>query len=61
MRMRNHQLKLYSLKCAFGIRDENFLGFLIHQGGIEVVQNKAKTIVLANAPQNKKYLQKFLG
>ena len=28
---------------------------------MEVDQNKAKTIILAKAPQNKKQLQKFLG
>ena len=37
------------------------MGFLVHQRGIEVDQNKAKVISLANAPQNKKELQNFLG
>ena len=35
-RMRHRQLKLNPLKCAFGVRAENFLGFLVHQRGIEV-------------------------
>ena len=60
-RMRHHQLKLNPLKCAFGVCVRNFLGFLIYQRGIEVDQNKAKVIALANAPRNKKELQKFLG
>ena len=59
--MRHHQLKLNPLKCAFGVCTGNFLGFLVHQRGIEVDQNKVKVIALANAPQNKKKLQKFLG
>ena len=60
-RMRHYQLKLNPLKCAFGLCVGNFLGFLVHQRGIEVDQNKGKAIALANAPQNKKELQKFLG
>ena len=54
--MIHHQLKLNLLKCAFGIRVGNFLGFLVHQRGIKVDKNKAKAIALANAPQNKKEL-----
>ena len=52
--MRFHQLKLNPLKCDFGVQARNFLGFLVHQRGVEVDQNKAK------APQNKKELQKFI-
>ena len=59
--MRFHQLKLNPLKCAFGVQAINFLGFLVHQRGVEVDQNKAKTIISAKAPQNKKELDKFLG
>ena len=40
---------------------ENLLEFLVHQGGVEVDQNKAKAIVSTKAPQNKKELHKFLG
>ena len=60
-RMRLHQLKLNSLKCVFGVQAGNVLGFLVHQKGVEVDQNKAKTIISAKVPQNKKELQKFLG
>lgn len=60
-RMRKHQLKINPLKCAFGVKAGNFLGFLVHQRGIEVDQNKAKAILEAKPPQNKKQLQRFLG
>ena len=60
-RMRLHQLKLNPFKCAFGVQAENFIGFLVHQRGMEVDQNKVKAIISAKAPQNKKELQKFLG
>ena len=49
-RMRHHQLKFNPLKCAFGVHVENFLGFLVHQRGIEVDQNKAKVITSTKAP-----------
>ena len=60
-RMRLHQLKLNPLKCAFGVLDINFLGFLVHQRRVEVDQNKSKAIISAKACQNKKELQNFLG
>ena len=59
--MRLHQLKLNPLKCVFGVQARNFLGFLVQQRGVEFDQNKAKVIISAKAPQNKKELQKFLG
>ena len=58
-RMRLHQLKLNPLKCAFGVQVGNFLGFLDHQRGVKVNQNKNKAIISTKAPQNKKELQKF--
>lgn len=30
------------MKCAFGVSAGNFLGFLVHQKGIEINENKAK-------------------
>ena len=60
-RMRHHQLKLNPLKYVFKVRSRNFLGFLVHQRGIKADLNKTKSIASANAPQNKKELQKFLG
>ncbi|XP_073019371.1 uncharacterized protein [Primulina eburnea] len=59
--MRQHELKLNPLKCAFGVKAGNFLGFLVHQRGVEVDKNKAKAITEANPPTNKKELQRFLG
>ena len=56
-RMRHYRLKVIPLKCAFGVRVENFLRFLVHQREIEVDQNKTKAITRAKAPQNKKEIQ----
>ncbi|OMO95998.1 reverse transcriptase [Corchorus capsularis] len=60
-RMRRHDLKMNPLKCAFGVTAGNFLGFLVHQRGIEVDQNKTRAIMQAQPPANKKELQRFLG
>ncbi|KAI5317064.1 hypothetical protein L3X38_036771 [Prunus dulcis] len=51
-RMRQHQLKMNPKKCAFGVSAGNFLGFLVHQRGIEIDKSKAKAII--NVPPAKK-------
>ena len=53
-KMRNHKLKLNPLKCVFGIKAGNFLGFLVHQRGIEIDKSIAKAIREAQSSRNKK-------
>ncbi|GKV42709.1 hypothetical protein SLEP1_g50088 [Rubroshorea leprosula] len=60
-RMRQHGLKMNPLKCAFGVSAGNFLGYLVHERGLEVDKNKARAVIEAKPPQNKKELQRFLG
>ncbi|GKV01311.1 hypothetical protein SLEP1_g13872 [Rubroshorea leprosula] len=60
-RMRQHGLKMNPLKCAFGVSTGNFLGYLVHERGLEVDKNKASIVIEAKPPQNKKELQRFLG
>ncbi|GKV41675.1 hypothetical protein SLEP1_g49174 [Rubroshorea leprosula] len=59
-RMRQHGLKMNPLKCAFGVSASNFLGYLVHECGLEV-DKKSKAMIEAKPPQNKKELQRFLG
>ncbi|KAI4365352.1 hypothetical protein MLD38_021344 [Melastoma candidum] len=61
IKMRKRQLKLNPLKCAFGVKAGQFLGFLVHQRSIEVDQNKVKAIQNLTAPKSKMELQAFLG
>ncbi|CAL2276893.1 unnamed protein product [Prunus armeniaca] len=61
LRMRQHKLKMNPKKCVFGVQAGNFLGFLVHQRGIEIEKNKAKSIIEALPPRNKKELQSLLG
>ena len=48
-------------KYAFGVRSGNFLGFLVHQRGVEVDKNKARAIMESPTPTNKVQLQRLLG
>ncbi|CAL8151983.1 unnamed protein product [Prunus armeniaca] len=61
LRMRQHKLKMNLKKCVFRVQAGNFLGFLVHRRGIEVDKNKAKSIIEALPPRNKKELQSLLG
>ncbi|CAL8175362.1 unnamed protein product [Prunus armeniaca] len=61
LRMRQHKLKMNPKKCVFRVQAGNFLGFLVHQRGIEIDKNKAKSIIEALPPRNKKELQSLLG
>jgi len=50
-----------SSKCAFGVRADDFLGFVVHKKGIEINQSKTKEILETNLPSKKKELQYLLG
>lgn len=39
----------------------NFLGFMVHEGGIEVDTSKAQAIIHAKPPTTKKELQQLVG
>nr|KYP34903.1 Retrotransposable element Tf2 [Cajanus cajan] len=60
-RMRKHGLKMNPLKCAFGVSAGDFLGFVVHQKGIEIDKNKTRAIMETKPPSNKKELQSLLG
>jgi len=49
------------LKCAFGVRACDFSGFIVHKKGIEINQNKTKTILETKPPSTKKEFQSLLG
>jgi hypothetical protein len=54
---RRHGLKMNLNKCAFG----EFLGFLVHEGGIEVGKKSMKAIDEVVPPTNLKELQSLHG
>ena len=60
-RMRKYGLKMNPLKCTFGVSAGNFLGFVIHEHGIEIDPKKIEAIQKVEAPKCKRDMQKFLG
>jgi hypothetical protein len=56
-----HGLKMNPNKCAFGVSAGEFLGFLVHERGIEVGKKSMKAIVEVVPPTNLKELQSLLG
>jgi hypothetical protein len=60
-RMSRYGLKMNPLKCAFGVSAGKFLGFIIHEHGIEIDPKKIEYINKVQPPQCKNDMQKFLG
>ena len=54
-------LKMNPFKCAFGVSAGKFLGFIIHEKGIEIDPKRVEAMKRVEAPTCKKNLQKFLG
>ena len=59
--LRQHALKLNSLKCAFMVSSGKFLGFVIRHRGIEIDSSKIKAILEMSPPQNLEELRSLQG
>jgi hypothetical protein len=55
-RMCQYGLKMNLLKCAFGVSAGKFLGFIIHEYGIEIDPTKIESINNVQSPQCKNYM-----
>jgi hypothetical protein len=60
-KMHRYGLKMNPLKCAFGVSAGKFLGFIVHEKGVEIDPKKIESIKKVQAPTSKKELQRFLG
>jgi hypothetical protein len=60
-KMCRYGLKMNPRKCAFGASAGKFLGFVIHEHGIEIDPDRIKSIRNMGPPTYKVELQKFLG
>jgi len=58
---RKHDLKMNPNKCAFGVLAGQFLGFMVHQRGIEISRSSIDAINKIVAPANKTELQSLIG
>jgi hypothetical protein len=59
--MHRYGLTMNLLKCTFGVSAGKFLGFIIHEYGIEIDHMKIVSINKVQQPQSKNDMQKFLG
>ena len=60
-RCRLYKLRMNPLKCAFGVTAGKFMGFLVHQRGINVDPNKVQAITTMKPPATLTQLKSFLG
>ena len=58
---RKHGSKMNPNKCSFGVSAGQFLGFMVHERGIEVGQKSMKAIDEAVPPIDKTQLQSLIG
>ena len=59
--MHRYGLKMNPRKCAFGVSADKFLGFVIHEHGIEIDPDRIKSIRNVGPPTCKVEVQRFLG
>jgi hypothetical protein len=60
-RIRKYKLKMNPLKCAFYVIAGKFLGFIVHEKGIEIDPKKVESINKLEEPTCKRDVQKLLG
>jgi hypothetical protein len=60
-KMCRNSLKMNPCKCAFGVSASKFLGFIIHEHGIEIDLDRIMSIRNVWAPTCKLEMQKFIG
>ena len=58
---KRHGLKMNPNKCEFGVSAGQFLGFMVHERGIEISQKTIKAINKVVAPEIKVELQSLIG
>jgi hypothetical protein len=60
-RIRKYELHMNPMKCAFGVTTGRFLGFIVHESGIQIDPKKIEAINKMEEPTCKKNVQKLLG
>ena len=60
-RLQEHQLAIAPDKYEWHRSRVNFLGYIISPGGVEMDQEKIRTVVEWEAPDSVKGVQSFLG
>jgi hypothetical protein len=60
-RMKKYGLQMNPLKCAFGVTSGRFLGFIVHEHGIQIDPEKIESIRKIGESVCKKDIQKLLS
>ncbi|KAK1685862.1 hypothetical protein QYE76_046710 [Lolium multiflorum] len=60
-RTRKFGLRMNPKKCAFGVTAGQFLGFLVHERGIEIGLKSQEVVRTMQPPTTKKELQRLIG
>lgn len=60
-RLRQHQLKMNPLKCAFAVQSGVFLGFIVHNRGIEISPKNIRVFTKLPPPTDLNKLKKLQG
>jgi hypothetical protein len=60
-RTRKFGLRMNPKKCAFGVSASQFLGFLVHEQGIEIGLKSQEAVKTMVPPTTKKELQQLIG
>jgi hypothetical protein len=60
-RMKKYGLQINPLKCTFGVTSGRFLGFIVHEYGIQIDPKKIESIRKIGEPVCKKDVQKMLS
>jgi hypothetical protein len=59
--LREYNMKLNPMKCAFGVSSGKFLGFMVSHRGIEANPEKVRVVLEMEAPKTTKQLQRLTG
>jgi hypothetical protein len=60
-RMRKYGLRMNPMKCAFGVSVGRFMGFIVHEHGIQIGPKKVESINRMEEHTCKRDMQKLLG
>ena len=56
-----YDMKLYPLKCVFGVSSGKFLGYMVTQRGIEANPNQVRAIIESQTPTSRKGVQQLMA
>ena len=59
--LKEYNMKLYPVKCAFRVSVGKFLGFIVNNRGIEANLNKIKVVLNMLSPSSLKEVQRLTG